>query len=39
VPKAIVMSIVCVEIVDLIAAFALVLGNPDLPAMGSRRCG
>src|SRR3954469_17073405 len=35
VPKAIVMSIVCVGIVDLIAAFALVLGNPDLGAMVS----
>jgi amino acid transporter len=35
VPKAIVMSIVCVGIVDLIATFALVLGNPDLPAMVS----
>lgn len=35
VPKAIVMSIVCVGIVDLIAAFALVLGNPDIPAMVS----
>jgi amino acid transporter len=35
VPRAIVMSIVCVGIVDLIAAFALVLGNPDLPAMVS----
>jgi amino acid transporter len=35
VPKAIVMSIVCVGIVDLIAAFALVLGNPDIGAMVS----
>jgi amino acid transporter len=35
VPKAIVMSIVCVGIVDLIAAFALVLANPDLAAMVS----
>ena len=35
VPKAIVMSILCVGLVDLIAAFALVLGNPDLPAMVS----
>ncbi len=35
VPKAIVMSLVCVGIVDLIAAFALVLGNPDIPAMVS----
>jgi amino acid transporter len=35
VPKAIVMSIICVGIGDLIAAFALVLGNPDLGAMVS----
>jgi amino acid transporter len=35
VPKAIVMSILCVGLVDLIAAFALVLGNPDLAAMVS----
>lgn len=33
VPKAIVMSIVCVGLVDLIAAFALVLANPDLKGM------
>ena len=35
VPRAIVMSIICVGIVDVIAAFALVLGNPDLGAMVS----
>ncbi len=35
VPKAIVMSILCVGLVDILAAIALVLANPDLGAMVS----
>jgi len=35
VPRAIVLSLLAVGLVDIIAAIALVLGNPDLPAMVS----
>jgi amino acid transporter len=35
VPRAIVFSLMAVGIVDVLAAIALVLGNPDLPAMVS----
>ena len=35
VPKAIVLSLLAVGVVDVLAAFALVLGNPDLDAMVS----
>jgi amino acid transporter len=33
VPRAIVFSLIAVGLVDIIAAIALVLGNPDLPGM------